>query len=77
MPTFQDKAEQIARFERSATNHTPSEAQILAIEEVRQSAKGLATCLINHSNTSREQSLALTHLEEVVMWTVKGIILNG
>lgn len=77
MPPFVDKTEQLAKFERSATNHTPSNADILLIEEIRQSAKSLAYVIINYSNFSREQSLALTHLEEVVMWAVKGVVLNG
>lgn len=73
MPTTEEVT---ARFERSVTNHTPTPAQLERIEAVRDFAKEFGGYIVSETPGSREQSLALTHLEEVVMWAVKGIILN-
>lgn len=64
------------KVERSLTNITPSAEQVQRIEALRQSAKDFASDLITLTLPSREQSLAITHLEETVMWAVKGIILE-
>ena len=66
----------LLRLERSMTNHTPSAEQIERIENLRDAAKGLAWSLANECPESRERSLAATHLEEVVMWAVKSIVLE-
>lgn len=68
--------ERFASFERSATNHKPSDDAINSIERLRTIAKGFAAVIIEESDPSRESSLALTHLEEVVMWAVKAVILD-
>lgn len=65
------------QLKRSITNHTPSTEQVAEIEALREMAKSLGYVICEGQPPSREQSLALTHLEEVVMWGVKGIILNG
>lgn len=65
----------IHAFHQSLTNHTPSEAQVSRIEDLRSHAKVLATRIIESQPASRERSLALTHLEDAVMWAVKGIVL--
>lgn len=59
----------------SLTNHTPTEGQVHKIEAVRTEALALGTLIINNCPPSRERSLALTHLEDAVMWAVKGIVL--
>lgn len=64
------------RLERSLTNQAPSADQILRIEEIRNKAKELGGLILDVSAHSRERSLALTHLEETVMWAVKGIVLE-
>lgn len=69
--------ERFAAFEKSATNHKPSAETIDSIERLRTIAKGFAAVIIEESAPSREVSLALTHLEEVVMWSVKAVILDG
>lgn len=72
-----EQAEDLARIERSLTNHTPSAERIDLIEDVRGLGKELAAEIIGAATPSRERSLALTHLEETVMWAVKAIILQG
>lgn len=68
--TFED-------FERSLTNHSPNQDQIDRIEKVREAAKHYAATIFEQTPTgSRERSLALTNLEDSVMWAVKDIILN-
>ena len=67
----------IAQVERSLTNITPSEDQIERIEMLRRNARDLARAVIRYSLPSRERSLAITKLEETVMWAVKGVLLNG
>ena len=66
------------RFEmlaKSLTNHTPEQDAILLIEGVRETAKGLGLLIISSCPDGRERSLALTHLEETVMWAVKSLVL--
>lgn len=61
---------------RSMTNVRPSDAGIEQIENFREAAKELVQVLFDKIPPCRERSLAITHLEEVVMWGVKGICLN-
>lgn len=70
------KAELFARVERSMTNITPTAQQIKRIEKLRGAFKLTAQDLIEVTPVSREQSLALTHLEDAVMWAVKSIVLE-
>ena len=70
------KYERIDAIERSLTNHTPSADAIEQIESIRKTGKSLALAVIGHTETSRESSLALTHIEEAVMWAVKAVILD-
>lgn len=46
-----------------------------AIEHVRADAKQLLGTIVIYGPPSRERSIALTHLEETVMWAVKSIVL--
>jgi len=72
-------ADRLAQLTSSLTNHTPSDADIVLIEDVRTAGKLFGAAIIGSSPDSRERSLALTHLEEAVMWAVKAIVLprNG
>ena len=67
---------QRARIERSLTNQSPTEEMVNRIERLREVGKLLGEGIILHTEPSREQSLALTHLEETVMWAVKAIVLE-
>lgn len=68
--------QKITQINRSLSNVTPSQGSIDKIESLRAVAKRLATQIIVDSEPSREQGLALTALEESVMWAVKGLVLN-
>ena len=61
---------------RSLTNVRPSDEAIERIEHVRTMAKMLVNDIFEDVPECRERSLALTHLEETVMWAVKGICLT-
>lgn len=65
-----------AKIHRSLTNQTPNAEQIERIEALRETGKVLGSAIVNSTLPSRERSLALTHLEETVMWAVKAIILE-
>lgn len=67
---------EMASLERSLTNISPSEDQIDRIEMLREFAKAYGNAVLQLSLHSRERSLAVTKLEESVMWAVKGIVLN-
>lgn len=72
-PTFD---QQLERINKSLTNITPLEPTIEKIEQVRIDAKILARRILVNVPDSRERSLAITHLEETVMWAVKGLVVN-
>lgn len=71
------KEERLQLLERSLTNHRPSDEALERIESIRRHGKALGRAILEHSELSREQSLSLTHLEETVMWAVKGIVLEA
>lgn len=64
------------RLVRSLTNITPTPRQVDTIEALRESAKALGRRLTLDVPPSRETSLAITKLEECVMWGVKAILLE-
>lgn len=55
------------------TYHAPKGDQPQRYVALRDKAKELAELIIASSKDSREQSLAITHLEEAVMWANAGI----
>lgn len=64
------------RIESDFTYHAPKGDQAQRYEQIRERAKGLALYLLQVTPQSREQSLALTHLEEAVMWANASIARN-
>lgn len=75
-PLTEQQQQDYGRVARSMTNHTPSDEAIDKIENLRAQAKAFAYELIISVEPSRERSLALTHLEDAVMWGVKAIVLE-
>lgn len=71
-----EQAAKIAQIDRSLTNQPPTAEQIERIELLRRVGKTLGTAIVEQTPTSREQSLAITKLEECVMWAVKAIVLE-
>jgi hypothetical protein len=66
-----------AEVRRSLTNQPiTNTAAGEAIETLRDLAKGFSNGIIDKVPESREQSLAITNLEQSVMWAVKGIVLH-
>lgn len=59
----------------SLSHHAPSEAQAKRIEKLRVAAKVFGAA-IEETMPTRERSLALTNLEQSLMWAIKGIILE-
>lgn len=59
----------------SLTNHSPDDQQIVWIEQLRKAADELCRVIDSVCPESREASLAKTHLEESVMWSVKSVVL--
>ena len=63
-------------LENRFTYHKPFGTQPGRYELLRESAKQLAELIIETTPASREQSLAITHLEEVVFWANSAIARN-
>lgn len=62
---------------KTYVNHRPTEAKARELEAFREAADTFHTALEHLCPVpSREKSLALTKLEECVMWAVKGAVLN-
>jgi hypothetical protein len=64
------------RIENDYSYHSPSYDQPERYETIRAAAKALAYLIVENSPPSREQSVALTHLDEVVMNTNAAIARN-
>jgi hypothetical protein len=57
----------LEHIENDFTYHAPTDAQVLKYTQLREDGKALARLIVNLTPPSREQSLALTHLEEAIM----------
>lgn len=65
------------QLEHNLTNHAPVNANVVAaMEMLRQNAKTFGKAILNEVPESRERSLALTQLEQTVMWAIAGIARN-
>jgi hypothetical protein len=67
--------QRLSALKASLTNHTPPQQAMAQIEQLREHAKELGEAIIRKCPDTRERSLALTHLEETVMWAVKSLVL--
>lgn len=65
-----------ARLEQNFTYHTPKGDQPERYTQLRQQAKQLAELMVQLCPDSRELSLALTNLEQAVMWANAAIARN-
>jgi hypothetical protein len=63
-------------IENRFTYHTPITDQVTRYEQIRNFGHGLATVINNHAPDSREKALALTKIEEAVMWANAAIARN-
>lgn len=70
--------EAYAAIEHSLTNHAPPSASTIAsYEEIREAAKAFALQIVQLCPEGRERSLAVTKLEETVMWAIKAIAVRN
>jgi hypothetical protein len=70
---YMDKVQQI---ENNFTYHAPTPGQPERYTQIREQAKALALSILELTPESREQSLALTKLEEAVFWANASIARN-
>ncbi|MEF2243974.1 Acb2/Tad1 domain-containing protein [Paenibacillus sp. IITD108] len=63
-------------IENNFSYHAPKEGQPAKYEAIRAKAKELAYLIDNAVPKSREQSLAMTNLEQAVFWANAGIARN-
>lgn len=59
------------------TYHPPTLEQAVVYPEIRAAGLLLATLMNNYCPDSRELSLAITHVEEAVMWANASIARSG
>lgn len=64
-------------IENSFTYHEPNDRQIEHYKNMRDLAKKLAHIINVYVPEGREKSLAITKLEEAIMWANKGISLES
>lgn len=69
-------AKLIADINNRFCYHTPKGDQQQRYVNLRETARNLALVIASSSKPSREQSLALTKLQEAVMWANAGIACN-
>ena len=63
-------------LEKRFTYHQPKGDQAERYTELRLAARNLATMIVNRTPASREQALALTNLEQAVMWANAAVARN-
>lgn len=65
-----------ARLENDFTYHAPKDDQQERYISLREWAKGFAIHIVRNTPQSREQSVALTHLEECIFYANAAIARN-
>ena len=76
-PKFSGPASVRSIIENNFTYHPPKQEQIAYYEMIRNQAKDLALFIDQVCPLSREKMLALTKLEECVMWANASIARNA
>nr|WP_096269498.1 hypothetical protein [Paucisalibacillus globulus] len=64
------------QIENNFRYHAPKPGQVELYTEIREQTKQLALYIDIHCPNSREKSLAITKLEEAVMWANASIARN-
>lgn len=64
------------RLLHNMTNHPMTPWDVTKVEELRQRFKGLGAAVLKSCPESRERSVALTQLEDALMWSVASIARN-
>lgn len=69
-------AEEQAQLDKAFTYHAPKADQPEKYTALRHQAKDLARSIILSSPSSRERALAITNLEQSIMWANAAIARN-
>lgn len=69
--------ERVVQMRSSLSNHTPTDDGLKRIRKIRSSAKLLGEVVLENTEVGRDQSLAMTALEDVVMRAVRAVALEG
>jgi len=76
MPKYQIEQKMMDRLDNDFRYHQPKDDQAERYQAIREKARELAVLICENSPVSREQSVALTHLDQVVMNTNAAIARN-
>jgi len=64
------------QIEKIFTHHPPKGTQTHRYEQIRARAKEFGLLIVAHVPDSRERALALTSLQQTVMWANAAIAIN-
>jgi len=73
---MQEKVNKREQVNHNFTYHPPQPGQPEKYVQIREAAKSLAHLILDLTPESREQSLAITNLEQVVFWANAAIARN-
>lgn len=76
MPVYEPSEKVQAQIAASFVYHPPKDDQAVRYVAIRDHAKIIADLIVRTTPPSREQSLALTNLEQAVMWANAAIARN-
>lgn len=76
MNEYTPKDDMLKQIDINFTYHAPKGTQQERYEIIRSTAKRLALMIIHNTPPSREQSLAITNLEQSIFWTNAAIARN-
>ncbi len=74
--TYETSKADLEKIEKAFTYHAPQGDQPSRYVSIRDNAKELAIQMTQYAPPSRELSLALTNLEQAVMWCNAAIARN-
>ncbi len=67
----------VAEMDKRFTYHAPKGTQPKAFQDIRSAGREFAWLIDRWCKDSREKSIAITKLEEAVMWANASIARNG
>lgn len=63
-------------LDKSLTNIAPGPEQIDRVSRIRAAAKAYGEAIEQNEPSTRERSLAITNLEQSLMWAIKAVVLE-
>lgn len=76
MTHYVPSAEDYNKVNNIFVYHPANESQVERYESLRAEAKSLTHTILSHTPKSREQSLAITSLQQAIMWANAAIAIN-